>query len=114
MCLFVCVYVRACMPIGFHLREFFHLLSMELVNPDYALFEFVGNGLYKPNKNSSVNPAHLEYFKLTGTMMAKAICEGPPVKYYHKSIHTYVVFYHFRSQHCCQIHSISLQICSLT
>ena len=63
------------------LREFFHLLSMELVNPDYALFECVSSGLYKPNKNSSINPAHLEYFKLTGTMMAKAICEGQHIAY---------------------------------
>ena len=59
-------------------REFFHLLSTELVNPDYVLFECVDGGLYKPNKSSSVNPAHLHYFKLTGTMMAKAICEGKP------------------------------------
>lgn len=59
---------------------------MELVNPDYALFECVSSGLYKPNRNSSVNPSHLEYFKLTGTMMAKAICEGQLVSKYHTSI----------------------------
>jgi len=73
---FVCMQYVGCSVFSFHnFREFFHLVSLELVNPDYALYECV-NGLYKPNRNSHVNPAHLEYFKLTGTIMAKAICDG--------------------------------------
>jgi len=68
-------YSRCGGVIFYTIREFFHLVSLELVNPDYALYECV-NGLYKPNRNSHVNPAHLDYFRLTGTIMAKAICDG--------------------------------------
>ena len=58
-------------------REFFHLLSQELVNPQYALFEFIpSSGLYKPNSNSAINPNHLFYFEFFGKILAKSICEG--------------------------------------
>ena len=58
-------------------REFFHLLSQELINPQYALFQFIpSSGLYKPNSNSAINPNHLFYFEFFGKILAKAICEG--------------------------------------
>ena len=56
-------------------REFFHLLCLELVNPQYALFQSV-NGLYRPNPNSAVNPNHLFYFSFFGKVLAKIICDG--------------------------------------
>lgn len=56
-------------------REFFHLLSLELVNPHYNLFHSV-NGLYKPSPSSDVNPNHLLYFTFFGKILAKAICDG--------------------------------------
>ena len=57
-------------------REFFHLLSQELVNPQYALFQVTSTGLYKPNPFSSVNSNHLFYFEFCGKILAKSICEG--------------------------------------
>ncbi len=56
-------------------REFFHLLSLEFVNPDIALFHHV-NGLYKPNPRSSANENHLFYFNYFGKILAKVICDG--------------------------------------
>ena len=56
-------------------REFFHLLSMEFVNPNFALFQCV-NGLYKPSPHSSANENHLFYFRFFGKILAKALCDG--------------------------------------
>ena len=55
--------------------EFFHLLSLELVNPQYALFQSA-NSLYRPSPHSSVNPNHLQYFDLCGRMLARMICDS--------------------------------------
>ena len=56
-------------------REFFHLLCLEFINPQYALFQCV-NGLYRPNPNSSINPSHLFYFNFFGKLLAKTVCDG--------------------------------------
>ena len=60
---------------NFFYSEFFHLLCLEFVNPQYALFQCV-NGLYKPSPNSNINTNHLIYFEFFGKMLAKSICDG--------------------------------------
>ena len=57
------------------IREFFHLLILECLNPQYALFQCV-NGLYKPNPNSYINNNHLFYFKFFGKVLARCICDS--------------------------------------
>ena len=57
------------------IREFFHLLILECLNPQYALFQCV-NGLYKPNPNSCVNSNHLFYFTFFGKVLARCICDS--------------------------------------
>ena len=70
-------WIKVMVFLFFFYREFFHLLSQELVNPQYALFQFIpSSGLYKPNLNSAINPNHLFYFEFFGKILAKAICEG--------------------------------------
>ena len=56
-------------------REFFQLLSQELVNPQYALF-YSSNGLHRPSPHSSVNPSHLNYFTLCGEILARMLCDS--------------------------------------
>lgn len=56
-------------------REFFFLLSHEMFNPDYSLFEYSSNGSYtlKINPQSGINPEHLYYFKFIGRVVGVAI-----------------------------------------
>ena len=56
-------------------REFFHLLCLEFINPQYALFQSV-NGLLRPSPCSSVNPNHLIYFHFFGKVLARMICDS--------------------------------------
>jgi hypothetical protein len=56
-------------------REFFHLLSLEFVNADFALFQCL-RGRYKPSPHSSAHEHHLYYFNYFGKILAKAICDG--------------------------------------
>lgn len=56
-------------------REFFELLSQELVDPQYALFQSI-NGLYKPSQSSSVNSNHIIFFDFFGKIIGRAICDG--------------------------------------
>eukprot|EP00043_Microstomoeca_roanoka_P015167 m.151401 g.151401 ORF g.151401 m.151401 type:complete len:934 (-) comp16199_c4_seq2:139-2940(-) len=54
-------------------REWFTLLSKEIFNPDYALFELSPDEQsYLPNLNSSINPDHLAYFQFLGRILALA------------------------------------------
>ena len=55
--------------------EFFHLLSLEFVNANFALFQCL-HGRYKPSSHSSTHEHHLYYFKFFGKILAKAICDG--------------------------------------
>ncbi|XP_064628050.1 E3 ubiquitin-protein ligase HACE1-like [Lineus longissimus] len=56
------------------IREWFDVLSKEILNPDYALFTQSADGsTFQPNSNSSVNPDHLEYFKFAGQVMGLAL-----------------------------------------
>ena len=70
-----CVDLQYCTVLFFVPREFFHLLSKELVNPQYGLFQNA-NGLYRPSPQSSVHPNHLDYFNLCGKVLARMICDS--------------------------------------
>ncbi|ODN77191.1 hypothetical protein L202_05714 [Cryptococcus amylolentus CBS 6039] len=56
-------------------REFFFLLSHEMFNPFYCLFEYSAHDNYtlQINPNSGVNPEHLNYFKFIGRVVGLAI-----------------------------------------
>lgn len=56
-------------------REWFSLMSTELVRPDIALFRpCEGNrGVYLINPLSGVNPTHLHYFRFVGRILAKGL-----------------------------------------
>ncbi|CAH7672338.1 hypothetical protein PPACK8108_LOCUS7148 [Phakopsora pachyrhizi] len=57
------------------IKEFFFLLSHEMFNPFYCLFEYsaVDNYTLQINPHSGVNPEHLNYFKFIGRVLALAI-----------------------------------------
>ncbi|KAI9188211.1 hypothetical protein H9P43_002602 [Blastocladiella emersonii ATCC 22665] len=56
-------------------REFFFLLSHEMFNPFYCLFEYSAHDNYtlQVNPNSGINPEHLNYFKFIGRIVGLAI-----------------------------------------
>jgi len=56
-------------------REWFFMLSREIMNPMYCLFEYSGQGSYtlQINPASFVNPDHLEYFRFIGRVVAMAL-----------------------------------------
>ena len=56
-------------------REFFFLLSHEMFNPFYCLFEYSAHDNYtlQINPASGVNPEHLNYFRFIGRCMGLAI-----------------------------------------
>jgi hypothetical protein len=58
-------------------REWFTILSREMVNPDYALFTPSSDEkvTYSINKSSNINPGHLMYSKFVGKIVAKSILE---------------------------------------
>lgn len=66
---------QSCMSLPLNSREFFHLLCLEFINPQYALFQSV-NGLIRPSPCSSVNPNHLIYFQFFGKVLARMICDS--------------------------------------
>lgn len=55
--------------------EFFFLLSHEMFNPFYCLFEYSAHDNYtlQINPHSGVNPEHLNYFKFIGRVVGLAI-----------------------------------------
>ncbi|GAA5822989.1 hypothetical protein JCM11251_004448 [Rhodosporidiobolus azoricus] len=56
-------------------REFFFLLSHEMFNPFYCLFEYSAHDNYtlQINPNSGINPEHLNYFKFIGRVLSLAV-----------------------------------------
>eukprot|EP00005_Dracoamoeba_jomungandri_P001649 CAMPEP_0174252470 /NCGR_PEP_ID=MMETSP0439-20130205/1927_1 /TAXON_ID=0 /ORGANISM="Stereomyxa ramosa, Strain Chinc5" /LENGTH=539 /DNA_ID=CAMNT_0015333009 /DNA_START=135 /DNA_END=1754 /DNA_ORIENTATION=+ len=55
-------------------REFFNLVSNEILNPQHNLFLPVGpNNTFHPSPSSHVNEEHLDYFKFFGRFMGKAL-----------------------------------------
>uniref|UniRef100_A0A3B3ST66 E3 ubiquitin-protein ligase HACE1 n=1 Tax=Paramormyrops kingsleyae TaxID=1676925 RepID=A0A3B3ST66_9TELE len=64
-------------------REWFDILSNEIVNPDYALFTQSADGTtFQPNSNSSVNPDHLNYFGFAGQILGLALYHRQLVNIY--------------------------------
>ena len=56
------------------LREWFSLLSNEILNPEYCLFTQSADGCtFQPCSNSSINPDHLSYFKFAGRILGLAL-----------------------------------------
>jgi hypothetical protein len=58
------------------LRDWYDTISQEIFNPNYALFTQAADSCFQPNKLSSCNPDHLDYFKFCGRVIAKAIYDG--------------------------------------
>ncbi|EGO23806.1 hypothetical protein SERLADRAFT_439115 [Serpula lacrymans var. lacrymans S7.9] len=56
-------------------REWFFLLSHEIFNPSYGLFEYSAHDNYtlQINWSSGINPEHLTYFKFIGRCLGMAI-----------------------------------------
>lgn len=56
-------------------REFFFLLSHEMFNPFYCLFEYSAHDNYtlQINPNSNINPEHLNYFKFIGRVVGLGV-----------------------------------------
>uniref|UniRef100_H2LGP3 E3 ubiquitin-protein ligase HACE1 n=1 Tax=Oryzias latipes TaxID=8090 RepID=H2LGP3_ORYLA len=64
-------------------REWFDILSSEIINPDYALFTQSADGTtFQPNSNSSVNPDHLNYFQFAGQILGLALYHRQLVNIY--------------------------------
>lgn len=57
------------------ISEFFFLLSHEMFNPFYCLFEYSAHDNYtlQINPHSGINPEHLNYFKFIGRVVGLAI-----------------------------------------
>ena len=56
-------------------REYFFLLSHEMFNPFYGLFEYSAHDNYtlQINPHSGINPEHLNYFKFIGRVVGLAV-----------------------------------------
>ncbi|BFZ17439.1 hypothetical protein BsWGS_20477 [Bradybaena similaris] len=56
-------------------REWFYLLSHEMLNPYYGLFQYSRDDIYtlQINPDSGVNPEHLSYFHFVGRIIGLAI-----------------------------------------
>lgn len=57
------------------IREWFFLISHEIFNPSYGLFQYSAHDNYTLQINwmSGINPEHLTYFKFIGRIMGWAI-----------------------------------------
>jgi E3 ubiquitin-protein ligase HUWE1 len=56
-------------------REWYTILSKEMFNINYALFNTTYSNVFQPNQQSYINPDHLAYFKFIGRILGKAICD---------------------------------------
>lgn len=59
-------------------REWLHLLSKEMLNPQYGLFQYSRDDHYtlQINTDSGVNPDHLSYFHFVGRILGIAVFHG--------------------------------------
>eukprot|EP00730_Choanoeca_flexa_P003128 TRINITY_DN11298_c0_g2_i2.p1 TRINITY_DN11298_c0_g2~~TRINITY_DN11298_c0_g2_i2.p1 ORF type:complete len:1142 (+),score=186.40 TRINITY_DN11298_c0_g2_i2:53-3478(+) len=69
---------EAALDYGGVAREWFFLLSKEMLNPYYGLFQYSSSDaqLLEINPNSAINPDHLSYFKMVGRVLGLAVCHG--------------------------------------
>ena len=60
---------------GSKAREWFFLLSHQMLNPMYGLLEYAATNDYtlQINPNSGVNPDHLKYFTFIGRVIAMVL-----------------------------------------
>ena len=70
------------------LKDWYQELSKQIFNPNYALFIHSPDHTFQPNKDSSINPHHLDFFKFCGRIIGKAIFDGA-----HMDIHFTRSFY---------------------
>lgn len=59
-------------------REWLYLLSHEMLNPYYGLFQYSRDDIYtlQINRDSGVNPDHLSYFHFVGRIIGMAVFHG--------------------------------------
>ena len=59
-------------------REWLYLLSHEMLNPYYGLFQYSRDDIYtlQINPDSSINPEHLSYFHFVGRILGIAVFHG--------------------------------------
>ena len=59
-------------------REWLYLLSHEMLNPYYGLFQYSRDDIYtlQINSDSAINPDHLSYFHFVGRIMGIAMFHG--------------------------------------
>ncbi|KJE90630.1 ubiquitin ligase [Capsaspora owczarzaki ATCC 30864] len=59
-------------------REWFFLLSHDMLNPNYCLFRYAASNNYtlQINPDSGINPEHLEYFRFIGRVVGMAVFHG--------------------------------------
>ncbi|CAM9917416.1 E3 ubiquitin-protein ligase SMURF2 isoform X1 [Lethenteron reissneri] len=59
-------------------REWLYLLSHEMLNPYYGLFQYSRDDIYtlQINPDSAINPEHLSYFHFVGRIMGMAVFHG--------------------------------------
>ncbi|XP_055338983.1 E3 ubiquitin-protein ligase SMURF2-like [Paramacrobiotus metropolitanus] len=59
-------------------REWLYLLSHEILNPHYGLFQYCQDDIYQLqiNPDSAVNPDHLSYFHFAGRLIGLAVFHG--------------------------------------
>ncbi|XP_014229977.1 E3 ubiquitin-protein ligase SMURF2 isoform X1 [Trichogramma pretiosum] len=59
-------------------REWLYLLSHEMLNPQYGLFEYSRDDNYtlQINADSGINPEHLSYFHFAGRIIGVAVFHG--------------------------------------
>ena len=59
-------------------REWLYLLSHEMLNPYYGLFQYSREDIYtlQINADSGINPDHLSYFHFVGRIMGIALFHG--------------------------------------
>lgn len=74
-------------------REWFDVLSKEILNPDYALFTQSADGsTFQPNSNSSVNPDHLNYFRFAGQCLGLALYHNQLINaYFTRSFYKHIL-----------------------
>ncbi len=59
-------------------REWLYLLSHEMLNPYYGLFQYSRDDIYtlQINPDSGINPDHLSYFHFVGRIIGMAVFHG--------------------------------------
>lgn len=56
-------------------KEWFSLVTKEIFNPNFALFNLSENQTYQPNPLSGINADHIGYFRFIGKVIARALIQ---------------------------------------